>query len=130
LGSLKKRFQLKEKKQDKEETRPQKKARHPKKSVGNTHVMNEDGCDVDGDEEDIGEHLWLEPRDGDTLDGNGNLQGLVKHPAEEDSESNMDSDNEDEDIEEDEDEDEDDDKDGSDIMQYEFRKRSNSKAAV
>jgi hypothetical protein len=45
------------------------------------------------------------------LDHNGNLEGLVKDPAEEDSESNIYSDNEDE-------EDEDDDKDGSgsDIM--------------
>jgi hypothetical protein len=49
--------------------------------------------------------LWLEPRDGETLDGNGDLQGLVKDPTEEDSKYNMDSDNEDEDIEEDEDED-------------------------
>jgi hypothetical protein len=48
-------------------------------------------------------------RDVETLDHNSNLGGLVKDPAEEDSESNMDSDNNDE---------EEDDKygSGSDIM--------------
>jgi hypothetical protein len=73
---------------------------------------------VDADYADADEQLWLEPMDGETLDGNGDLPGLVKDLDEEDSEYNMDSDNEDQDIEEDEDNDDDDKEgNGSDIVQ-------------
>jgi hypothetical protein len=114
-------FSEKKTKQDKEETRPRKQAfsekktnktkkkpgcenktRRPKKSGWSAHISNDAGCDVDWDEdedeEDAGEQLWPETRDGETLDHNGKLQGLVKDPAEEDSKSNMDSDDEYEDV--------------------------------
>jgi hypothetical protein len=64
IGKLEKAFS--EMKTDKTMKKPshKNKTRHPKKSGGNAHVRNEDGCDADGDEEDADGQSWVQLMDG------------------------------------------------------------------
>jgi hypothetical protein len=64
IGKLQNAFSENKRKKTKKKPGHENKTRCPKKSGGNAHVSNEDGCYADGDEEGPDDQSWMVLRDG------------------------------------------------------------------